>query len=47
MCEDADLMSAAFTSAQRFLEQDPEIETYPPLRKAAERMFTSRGDIIS
>ena len=47
MCEDSDLMSAAFTSAQRFLEQDPDIETYPPLRKAAERMFTSRGDIIS
>ncbi len=47
MCEDSDLMSAAFTSAQKFLEADPEIETYPPLRRAAERMFASRGDIIS
>ncbi len=47
MCEDSDLMTAAFTSAQKFLESDPEIETYPPLRQAAERMFASRGDIIS
>lgn len=47
MCEDSDLMSAAFMSAQKFLEADPEIETYPPLRRAAERMFASRGDIIS
>ncbi len=28
MCEDSDLMTAAFTSAQKFLESDPEISTY-------------------
>ena len=47
MCEDADLMSSAFNAANKFLEKDPTIETYPPLRKAAERMFEVRGDIIS
>ena len=47
MCEDADLMASAFAAAQKFLENDPEIETYPPLRSAAARMFESRGDIIS
>ncbi len=47
MCEDADLMTAAFTSAQNFIENDPTLDTYPPLKHAAERMFESRGDIIS
>ena len=47
MCEDADLMSAAFTSAQNFIENDPTLDSYPPLKAAAERMFETRGDIIS
>ena len=47
MCEDADLMSAAFAAANKFLEQDPTLSSYPPLQKAAQRMFESRGDIIS
>lgn len=47
MCSDADLMTDAFTSAQAFIEQDPTLDTYPPLKAAAERMFNSRGDIIN
>jgi ATP-dependent DNA helicase RecG len=47
MCEDSDLMSAAFAAAQEFLAEDPEIKSYPPLRQAAERMLTAGGDIIS
>ena len=47
MCEDADLMSAAFTSAHKFIENDPTLDTYPPLKNAAARMFETTGDIIS
>ena len=47
MCEDADLMTAAFTAAHKFIENDPTLDSYPPLKHAAERMFETRGDIIS
>ena len=47
MCEDADLMSAAFASAHSFIESDPTLDSYPPLKAAAARMFSARGDIIS
>ena len=47
MCEDSELMNAAFTSAHKFIENDPTLASYPPLKSAAERMFESRGDIIS
>lgn len=47
MCEDADLMTAAFTAAHKFIENDPTLDTYPPLKHAAERMFETTGDIIS
>ena len=47
MCENADLMSEAFDAANKFIENDPTLDTHPPLRAAAERMFEVRGDIIS
>ncbi len=47
MCEDSELMSEAFDAAHRFIETDPTLESHPPLRAAAERMFTVRGDVIS
>ena len=47
MCEDSDLMSAAFTAAHKFIEAAPTLDSYPPLKQAADRMFESRGDIIS
>jgi len=47
MCEDSDLMQKAFAAAHNFIEQDPTLESHPPLKEAAERMFTVRGDVIS
>ncbi len=47
MCEDSELMSAAFAEAKAYLETDPRLEQYPPLRDAAERMFTVKNDIIN
>ena len=47
MCEDSDLIQKAFTSAHQFIEKDPTLESHPPLKEAAERMFTLRGDVIS
>ena len=47
MCSDSELMSEAFDSAQKFIDGDPTLESYPPLKSAAERMFTIRGDVIS
>jgi ATP-dependent DNA helicase RecG len=47
MCEDADMMNTAFGAANEYLEYDPTLDEHPPLRDAAERMFTMRGDIIS
>lgn len=47
MCEDADMMNDAFSAANEYLEYDPTLERHPPLKAAAERMFTMRGDIIS
>ncbi len=47
MCEDSELMTKAFDAAHRFIESDPTLESHPPLKAAAERMFTSRGDVIS
>ena len=47
MCEDSDLMTSAFAEAREYLKTDPKLENHKPLRKAAERMFTMQGDIIS
>ncbi len=47
MCEDSELMTEAFDAAQRFIEADPTLESHPPLKAAAERMFSLRGDVIS
>ncbi len=47
MCEDSDLMANAFAEAKAYLETDPKLENYPPLRDAAERMFTVKNDIIN
>lgn len=47
MCEDVELMSSAFEASRIYLKSDPKIENYPPMRHAAERMFSMRGDIIS
>ncbi len=47
MCEDSELMAKAFDAAHKFIEADPTLESYPPLKSAAERMFTIRGDVIS
>ncbi len=47
MCEDSELMERAFAAAHSFIEADPTLESHPPLRSAAERMFTVRGDVIS
>ncbi len=47
MCEDSELMTEAFDAAHRFIEADPTLESHPPLKAAAERMFTIRGDVIS
>ncbi len=47
MCEDSELMEKAFAAAQSFIEEDPALESHPPLKAAAERMFTIRGDVIS
>jgi len=47
MCEDSDLMTSAFAEAREYLKNDPKLEKHKPLRKAAERMFTMQGDIIS
>jgi len=47
MCEDSELMQKAFASAHRFIEEDPTLESHPPLKDAADRMFTMRGDVIS
>ncbi len=47
MCEDSELMQKAFEAAHRFIENDPTLESHPPLKAAAERMFTVRGDVIS
>lgn len=47
MCEDGDLMTNAFAEAREYLKNDPKLQKHPPLRKAAERMFEMRGDIIS
>ncbi len=47
MCEDSELMNEAFASAHRFIEGNPTLESHPPLKRAAERMFTVRSDVIS
>ncbi len=47
MCEDSELMEKAFSAAQKYIEADPALESHPPLKAAAERMFTVRGDVIS
>ncbi len=47
MCEDSELMTEAFDAAHRFIEGDPTLASHPPLKAAAERMFTIRGDVIS
>ena len=47
MCEDSDLMTSAFAEAREYLKIDPKLENHKPLRKAAERMFTMQGDMIS
>ncbi len=47
MCEDSELMSDAFAAANDFIQNDPTLDSYPPLKAAAERMFTNKGDIIS
>ena len=47
MCEDSELMQKAFASAHSFIESDPTLNSHPPLKAAAERMFTMRGDVIS
>ena len=47
MCENADLMNDAFEASREYLKKDPKLEMHPPLRFAAERMFSMQGDIIS
>ncbi len=47
MCSDCELMQSAFAEAKAYLEKDPKLEKYPPLRAASERMFTVRKDIIN
>ncbi len=47
MCTDSSLMSEAFEAADEFSKADPTLESYPPLKAAAERMFIARGDVIS
>ncbi len=47
MCEDSELMEKAFAAAQKYIEKDPALKSHPPLKAAAERMFTVRGDVIS
>lgn len=47
MCSDADIMNAAFTAANELIELDPTLDGSPELKRAAERMFTMRSDIIS
>ncbi len=47
MCEDSELMAKAFAEAKAYLEIDPKLENYPPLRDAAQRMFTVKNDIIN
>lgn len=47
MCSDSELMNAAFTSANEIVESDPMLDVNPELKRAADRMFTMRSDIIS
>ena len=47
MCQDTDLMNAAFTAANALIEQDPDLVSHPALKAAAERMFTMRSNIIN
>ena len=47
MCQDTDIMSAAFDSANVLIERDPTLSLSPALKRAADRMFTMRSDIIS
>ena len=47
MCEDSELMTDAFTAAQQFVENDPTLQTHPPLHDAITRAFKMQGDIIS
>jgi RecG-like helicase len=47
MCQDTDIMTQAFDSANAIIERDPQLEGSPALKSAAERMFTMRSDIIS
>lgn len=47
LCDDAALMSAAFEAARELTKRDPELEEYPELRRAVERMFGGRTADIS
>lgn len=47
MCQDTDIMTSAFDSANTLIERDPSLQGCPALKSAAERMFTMRSDIIS
>ncbi|MBE6584118.1 MAG: ATP-dependent DNA helicase RecG [Ruminococcaceae bacterium] len=47
MCQDTDLMNAAFASAHELVESDPSLSSHALLHRATERMFTMRSDIIS
>lgn len=47
MCQDTDIMTQAFYSANAIIERDPQLDCSPTLKSAAERMFTMRSDIIS
>ncbi len=47
MCSDTDLMTDAFSAAHQFVENDPTLDSHPPLRDDITRAFKMQGDIIS
>ena len=46
-CEDTEIMSSAFAASREYLKNDPTMESHPPMKEAAERIFKMSGDIIS